>query len=636
MTQPPQQPPNEPPQQGFGAPQDPPPGGYGTPQPPQAPPGPPPQSPPPGLSKPPESGYGQPPVGPPPPQPPQAPPPTQVSGPAGAPPPPGAPPAPGQPGQGASGPQGYQQGGAHQPTMVVGGGQQQSGYGYPGQQGYGNGQPPTVIAGAQPPAGGGGFFNKTQWIIVTSAVVAIALIIGGGVWYSSSKDDDGKKGPVSADGKGKGDDKKGGGGAAGGGSEKVPANTSAKVLFQLPAPEVPKDDVYSVGGSWLTDKVYAKAGVAELIGYNPDTGAKSWTTPLDGQTCAGSPEVSEDGVAAVVYEEKKREKKGDVFPCDKISAFDTNTGKLLWTKSVDVSDTPATFEEVSISGSTVAVGGGTDGGAAFDLKSGKQLWAPDPASTCKDDGYRGGEQLVAVRSCGSYDDPRVEVQLLDPASGKPKWSYKLPVGIDNAKVISSKPVVFGVDSGEITSSGVTDVFAMDDATGKLRNKITLEDGKYEHDCGVNKVHDCHAIAVGNDRLYVPTNEHQGGKDTSQTNEIVSFSLATGKGTTDRFDAGDGTTMWPLRMDGGNIIAYKEATYDKGAEVVSVDTKTGKSTKLLQTPSSEPVLDALSYMVPKSSEMLYSQGHLFLGKDLVSAPYSADEKEYTALGFGTSS
>ncbi|GGX82852.1 hypothetical protein GCM10010358_41300 [Streptomyces minutiscleroticus] len=598
--QPPSQPPGppgtppqaqqQPPQGGFGAPQSPPPGGFGAPQ----DPGP---------------GYGYP----------QTP-----------------PPAPGQP-PAAPSPYGYPQ----PPTAPM----QQPGYGYPQapppgyghpaqpQHPYGPPQPYTVPLQAQNGGPSGGRKVNAQLAIIVAAVVAIALIVGGGVWYanSSGKDDTAHSGTTGGDG---GKDGEGGDTASGtGGTEKVPASTDADVLFQVPSPEVPKGEYWSVSGSWLTDEVYAKASTEGIDGYDPDTGEKSWTLALPGLVCAGSPEVTKDGVAAVVYE-NARPTEADKYPgCSEVAAFDLRTGKKLWTGSVvSDGDQKATFKEVSITGGTVAAGSDLKGGAAFDLKTGKVLWQPK-VGKCQDVGYHGGEQLVAVRKCGDYGNETYEVQLLDPRTGSVKWSYELPAGIDNAKVISSKPVVFGVDSGDITASGVTDVFSLDDG-GKLRAKITLPDGKYEHDCEVGKVHGCKAIAVGNDKLYVPTKQHAGGgAEYSRTNEIVSFSLATGKSTGDRADAGDGYDMVPVRMDGGDIIAYKDGPYDKGAQIVSLDGGTMKETELLETPATDQVRDAISAMVPRSAELLYTHGRLFMAKDLLSKPYSADAKQYTAIGFG---
>ncbi|MEV0317225.1 PQQ-binding-like beta-propeller repeat protein [Streptomyces sp. NPDC050658] len=619
MTQPPQ-PPNEPPQGGFGAPQDPPSGGFGAPQnPPQV-----------GFGKAPEPNpnpsYGYP----------QTPPPAQPpTPPAGQPPagPPQTPPPAAPQGQ----PQGY--GYPGQPG-------QPQGYGYPGQPGQPYGQqqpygayqqqPPTMPMAPQAgaPGGSGGGKLNNQMKIIIGAVVAIALIVGGGVFYaSSSGKDDTEASSEGSTGGGKGGEQKGGGGAAEGGpgKEKVPANTAGKIVMQLPQPEVPKNDVWSIKGSWLIDGVYAKAGVNEIVGYDSTTGKEIWTRPLDGQTCTASPQVTKDGVAAVAYEEAKRNKAGDHETCSKISAIDLKSGEKLWTEQVKEGSSAARVQEIAISGSTVAVGTSA-GGAAFDAAKGDLLWEPEVGAKCQDEGYAGGEQLVAVRQCGDYNDEKLSVELLDSKSGKAQWTYPVTPGVDNAKIISTSPVVFGQDTQEITSSGATDVFSLD-GQGKLRAKISLPDGKYDHNCEVNVVSDCSSMAVGNDKLYVPTRQHDGGGDGySQTNEIISFSLKTGKTTGDRADAGENGEMFPIRMDGGNILAYKDGGYDKGSQIVSINGKTMKETKLLETPAAESVGSAISSMVPKSNELLYSDGKLFFGKELISKPYSKDEKEYTALGF----
>ncbi|MEV1022291.1 PQQ-binding-like beta-propeller repeat protein [Streptomyces sp. NPDC050264] len=614
MTQPPPPPPNEPPQDPFRKQPE-------SPEPPAAPAGPPPAG---GFgapTPPPPGGFGAPP-----------PPPQDAPGygyPQTPPPPPQGAPGYGYPGQ--------QQPQAPQPPTPAYGQQpygqpqfSQQPYGQPqyGQQQYGYPQPPTTpMAG---PGGGGGGGKKPSPIvwIITAAVVVIALIVGGGILYATSSDDSKDDQKNSADGDKGGDNGKDGFGA---GQEKVPASTAASIAFQLPAPKVAKDAVWSVAGSWLTDSTYAKADLDQVVGYEPDSGTKKWTLPLSGQTCGASPEVTEAGLAAVLSEDGKRKKDKDYFKCTDITVFDVNTGKKVWSDSVEVSGQKIAFKELSISGSTLAVGGGYDGGAAFDVTSGKSLWKPQQGS-CEDVGYRGGEQLVAVRKCGDFDAETYEVQVLDPASGKPKSTYKVPGtpgSVNLLSVFSTKPVTFGVALGEEVK--YTDAFSLDDSGNKLRAKITIDPEKYDVDCEVGEVHGCKGVVVGNDRLYLPSKQHD-GSGTDQVNEVVSFALADGKITGDRFDSGADYEIFPLRMDGGNVLAYKDGPYDKGAQVVTIDPKAGKQTVLLETPATQTVRDALSHMVPKSSEMLYSNGRLFLGKDLISEPYSADDKEYAAIGF----
>ncbi|MFD9108752.1 PQQ-binding-like beta-propeller repeat protein [Streptomyces bottropensis] len=640
--QPPAQPSQDtPPQGGFGAPTPPPPGGFGAPTPPpQGPPAPGP-------------GYGYPQAPPaqqtpPPAQAPQGPPPAQGPGygyPQTPPPQPGYgyPGQPGQPGQ--PGPYGQPQPGPY-------GQQPQPGpYGQqppPGPYGY---QPPTMAMHPQMGQAPGGKkkVNSTA-IIITAAVAAIALIVGGGVFYAatSGDDDGGKKDTASSQGTTGGkDDTKGddGGSSSSGGSssggvevpteaqEKAPSSPNAKILFQVPAHEVKeKLTIDSVKGSWLTKTTYAKSALNKIVGYEPDSGKTKWTLDLAGQTCAGSREITTEGIAVVVTESAKRKNNDDRQPCTEVTAFNVETGKEVWTKSADTSGEKVPFGEVTISGTTVAAAGGYGGGAAFDVNSGKVLWSPK-VGECTDEGYAGGAQLIAVRKCGDYGSETFQIQLLDPKSGSVKWTYKVPSGISRAKIISTKPVVFGVVTGsDVPLTGTSDIFSLDDS-GKLRAKISIPDDKYDYECPVRGVWACRGIYVGNDKVYMPTKNHDGTGSYSSTNEIVSFSLATGKSTGDRVDAGDDYELFPIRMDGPNLIAFKDGPYDKGAQIVSIDGKSLKQTKLLETPSSESVLRAISGMTPTLSEMLYTDGRWFIGSELVSKPYSKDEKEYTALGFG---
>ncbi|MFF4254386.1 PQQ-binding-like beta-propeller repeat protein [Streptomyces sp. NPDC001663] len=606
MTQPPPPPPNQPPQQGgFGPPQDQPPQqpgfgapqqpGYGYPQAPGAP-----QTPPPPPPQQPGYGYPQaPPQG----QPPQAPP---------------TPPGYGYPGQQ---PNPYGQ----QPPNPYG---QQPGYGY---------QQPTVPL--QPQAGqpAGGRKMNAQLVIIVAAVVAIALIVGGGIWYASSGKGDDKKDPElsSAGPTGGGDDKSDTGGTSSKGEEKVPANTSSEVLFQVPEPKV--DDSTVVSGSWLTDKAYVKSGVAEINGYDPDKGTKLWTIKLPGPVCEASDHTTADNRTAIVFQPKMPPKNSSAG-CSQVAAIDLDAGKKLWTKTVNSGDRPIGLDNVTVSGDTVAVGS-TSGGAAWDITSGKSLWAPKPTDTCYDAGYGGGEKLVAVRKCGSYDQRQLHIQTIDPKTGKVISEYKMTSGIEYASVVSTNPLVVAADVGDSAGdgSGISDFFSIDNKTGKLITRISAPGDQYAARCdGITRIEACNGLAVGNGKLYIPTEEHDGTGQYSRTNEIVAFDLATGKQTGQRADAGDGYTITPLRMDGGNVLAYKRPPYDKGGQIVTIDGGSFKETKLLENPATESVRDAESSMSPDYSEILYSQGHLYMsGVYADKSSSSSSDKEYLALAFGTS-
>ncbi|SFT15665.1 PQQ-binding-like beta-propeller repeat protein [Streptomyces sp. ok210] len=599
MTQPPQ-PPNEPPQGGFGAPQDTPPGGFGAPVPPPA------------------GGFGAP----------QTPP----AGGFGAPQtPPAGPPQ--QPGYGYPQQPGY----GYPPGPAAGQGLPP---GQPPQQGYGYGYPtaPMQPQYAPPPQGGkGGKKFTAQMQIIVAAVVAVAVIIGGGIFLASGGDD--KKNEVSTAGPTGGDKDGGDSGIGGGGKEKVPANTKSTVAFQLPEPKV--GDVTTVDGSWLTDKAYVKTGVDEIVGYDKVKGTKLWSVPLEGQLCAASRHMSKDYRTAVVFEESKPTKAKKYPPCNQVGGIDLNTGKLMWSKSVTAAtsgDEPVRFDEVTLSGTTVAAGG-TEGGAAFDLNTGAERWKPKVGTDgCYDKGYGGGDALAVVRKCGTYDNPQLVIQALNPTTGAPLSSFKMPPGVEYASIVSTKPLVVAADVGDTAGdgSGISDFFSIDASTGKLLTKIAADGEKYAARCGSTEVETCQQLAVGNNRLYLPTEEHEGTGDYGDTNEIVSFDLTTGKPTSDKADAGDRYTMFPIRMDGSNIIAYKVPPYDKGGQIVSIDGSTFKQTVLMENPGDESVRDAETSFSMDYAEILYSDGRMYISEVMVSKPResSLDDKQYLAVSFAT--
>ncbi|MEU2656565.1 PQQ-binding-like beta-propeller repeat protein [Streptomyces sp. NPDC007325] len=609
MTQPPPPPPNQPPG-GFPPPNQPP-GGFGAPQ---------------------DPAYGQ------------------GQGGFGAPTPPPPPPQ-GQPGYG------YPQ--APPP--------QQPGYGYPEQQqhqqpvpppyGYPNQpQPPQQQPYGYPtapqqhvpaPAPGGGKKLSATTLIVIAAVVAVALIVGGGVWYANSGTDeptDAKPSGGTSQNQnpngGGGEATTGGSGLGGNGKEKPGVDTGASLAFRIDVPKVP--DTTPVDGSWLTDKTYVKTGVNSVVGYDLAKGTVSWTIPLAGQVCGASRHMTADNKVPILFEESKRVAPRYYQSCNKVGMLDLNSGKLLWSASVSGGgDEKARFSEVTLSGATVAAGG-TDGGAAFDAATGKVRWKPQSDDqNCYDMGYGGGAGLVAVRKCGKYGAETILVQNLDPVSGKPLSQYKMPTGVKYASVVSTKPLVVAANVGDAADDGssISDFFSLDEKTGKLRTKITANADRYAARCGSTSVEECQQVLVGDDRLYLPTEEHDGstGEYGDETNEIIAFDLATGRTAPEKADAGDGYTLMPLRMDGGDLIAYKVGPYDKGGQIVSVNAGTMKETLLLETPSDKGNRDIVSSFSITGAELLYADGRFFISATYANKPRESDSsfgKKYHAVSFAT--
>ena len=135
---------------------------------------------------------------------------------------------------------------------------------------------------------------------------------------------------------------------------------------------------------------------------------------------------------------------------------------------------------MTVSGNTVAAGS-TSGGGAFDISTGKTLWAPKSTDSCYDSGYGGGPKLVAVRKCGEYGSARqLHIQTIDPTSGKVVSEYKMSPGIEYASVVSTDPLVVAADVGDSAGdgSGISDFFSIDNKTGTLRTKISAPGKTY--------------------------------------------------------------------------------------------------------------------------------------------------------------
>ncbi|WP_277741031.1 hypothetical protein [Streptomyces sp. LX-29] len=674
MSQPPQ-PPNQPPPGspggGFGAPQTPPPGqppqnagGYGYP--PQAPgqaPGQPPQTPPQNAG-----GYGYPPQAPAqaPGQPPQTPP--QNAGGYGYPlappsapqtPPPGG--FPGQPPQTPpqnAGGYGYPQAPASapqtpppgipgqpvhaQPTQVgmpspfATGGQQQ--YGYPPQAAppgaYPSGGYPAV-----PGTPGGSGKSKQRMMVIVSAVVAVALAAGVGIFFATKDDPEPKPkpGPTASGSEG---GTEGGEGGQNGGKDPfkdVPAGETvdAELLAKVPMPKV--KDLFNVPGVWATDKVFAKAGVNEILGFSPDGRSSKWKIPLDGEICWSSAHVTEDGKTAVLFEDHKPKNKDDYASCSEVGLIDLDAGKMVWQKHIAESGDRVRFDEVTIGGGTVAAGG-SRGGAAWSL-AGKELWKPTEGDDCADQGYAGGsDKLVAVHQCGEYSNPRIEVQTVDPTSGSVKSSYTVPSGIEYVHVASTDPLIIGFDAGDSTGAAVSDFLVIDDSAkaGKLRSKIATLNGQYTAQCESVNVEGCGQLAVSKeaDALFMATEERPSSNSGAQ-NEIVAFSLKTGKAV-GKADGVAEATLVPLGLDkDGYVIVYQESSYSKGGGVWRIHPTKYEKTQLLRNPDASAELEG--DFAPNHEWVVYGNGRLYLGAVYADKPSSKyDKDDPLAMVFGASS
>ncbi|MFB9388887.1 PQQ-binding-like beta-propeller repeat protein [Streptomyces coeruleoprunus] len=605
MTQPPSQ---QPPQGGFGSPQDP----QGVPQPPAQPP----QMPP----VPPTAPPAQPPTAP-------AQPPAQPPAGYGYPQAPGQPPAPGY---------GYPQAPGQQPGPY---GQQPNPYGQqpnpyggqPTQPGY----PGAPVPAGAPAPGGGNFFKGRTGVVVAAAAAAL-LVVGGGTWWALSGDDDPAKpvaGPTgsapqpstsaSVD---KGD------GTGGGRTENDDLNAGrqpgeAKVEWLLMNDvDLPRNgaDVY---GPWVVGDTIVKAMYRSIEGFSVADGKKKWSVPLTTDVCDAPANPADNGT--MVFGVK--DGTGDRADCNVMQQVDLKTGKAGWKASVPKGSGFAGLSDptLAISGNTVAAGG-TGNSYGFSLTDGKQLFG-SPDGDCRPFAFAGGPKLIAAASCrsGGVDNPQNEVWEVDPTTGKAKWKYQLARGWEVDKVYSVSPLVINaVNEQKKTRT----VLALTDA-GKLRSQLSGGNDKFQAKCGGGglvvfgqRLQGCIGVAADANTFYMST---EPTSLTRGTNHVVAFDLNTGKPKW-RSTAGPERTLLPLRMENGEVLAYMEGSWDKGGGVAAIAATGGNPKVLLQHPAATARIER-DFWQPHYA---YADGRFFIASGRVSAQNDKAEKETkTMIAYG---
>ncbi|MCX5056503.1 MULTISPECIES: PQQ-binding-like beta-propeller repeat protein [unclassified Streptomyces] len=599
------QPPNQPPQPGgFGAPHNQPQPGFGVPQtppPPQGPPQtpPPPQAPPSGA---PQPGYGYP-------QAPQAP---QQPGPYGQQPGPyGQPAAPyGQPG-----PYGQPQ----QPGPYG----QQPGYGYPQAQYPG-------APGTPPPGPGSKNPFKGRPVLVVAAVVAALAVIGGTVFAATSGGGDDKKKPVAE----KSDDSKAspsdapvnpGDGSGDGGSDSENLNEGrqageSKVLWYKEAPDAPGSGA-DAPGMWITDKAAVKAAYKQVFAYNVGDGKPTWAPiTFPQKICAVSHQQSADGKVVVAYESGT----SDRARCNQLQQIDLNTGEKGWkTQLTDGALFDSTITvSLSITGKTLMVGR-SQSGVAYNVDSGKKLFDKKKyGDSCFPTAFAGGSRLLSVASCDATgSNEHDEMQQLDPATGKVKWTQKFDKGWTVARTYSVDPLVV-YSTNEDKKAWNISTF---NANGTFRSQVSFDEN-FGPQCGwailSRDLQGCQGVASDSSTLYLPTDA------TTGANEIVAINLANGKEKW-RVKSPADESMLPIRVEGGKLIAYVEPSYDAGGQVVSIATGGSghKPVKLLQNPAGAAEIENGFF----SKDFDWVDGRFYLSTTRLTGNDEAKEKLMLAYG-----
>lgn len=467
--------------------------------------------------------------------------------------------------------------------------------------------------------------------MIIGAAVAALLVIGGTVFAVSSSGGDGDKKPVadkSAD-DGKATSSDGpvnpGDGSGDGGDDPENLNEGrqageSKVLWYKEAPDAPGSGA-DAPGLWITDKVAVKAAYKQIFAYNVGDGQPAWDAlAFPQKICAVTTQKTSDEKIVIAY----MSGASDSAKCNQLQEIDLATGAKGWTAKVAdgaLFDSALSIE-LSLVGDTLMVGRSMSG-TAYDAATGKKLWDKEKyGQACYPSGFTGGTKLLSVASCGAgNDNEHDEVQELDPKTGKVKWTKTIPKGWTVARTYSVDPVVLYLTNEEKDQWNVSTL----KNDGTLRSQVDVDES-FAPECGwailARDLQGCVGTAADASTLYLPT------EATTGPNEIVAISLDTGKEKW-RVKSPADESMLPLKMDGTNLIAYVQPSYDGGGQVVSIPTtgSSHKTTKLLQNPAGTADIENGFY----SKTVDYVDGRFYISTTRLTG--TGEEKEKLMLAFG---
>uniref|UniRef100_A0AAU1LSC6 PQQ-binding-like beta-propeller repeat protein n=1 Tax=Streptomyces sp. NBC_00148 TaxID=2903626 RepID=A0AAU1LSC6_9ACTN len=556
--------------------------------------------------------------------------------------PPPGPPQPAPPGYGyppqQPGPYGRQPGPYAQQPGTYGPGAQQSGpYAPPNpyaqQAGHGfPPQPPTVTApqGGPPsgPGGGGRFKGRTG--VVVGAVLAVLLLAGGGIWLATGDDGGGTGKPVAR----KSDDTAKPSGSPGpdkGGSVTGPTAAElnagrkpgeAKVAWlaengvDLPAYG---EDAY---GPWFAGDIVAKGMYRKVTGYAAADGTEKWSLPLPTDLCAAPTRPTADGKIVVAVEDNVSEDEAD---CSVLQMIDLRTGKAGWKKTVPRTGLQDALSHVamSVNGGTVTFGR-TGNTSAFRIADGKELFGRREG-VCQPYAYTSGARMIGAVSCQAEpaDPVQDEVQEVDPTTGAAKWTYRLKPGWQVDHVYSVSPPVIS-----IKQEGKWAIAVLND-NGTYRSQLAGGDENYAVRCDEDSVAEggnldgCAGVTADSGRVYLST-EPKTDKE-GESNKIVAFDLATGKAVWKAAAPGR-RLVWPLRMEGTDVLVHVEASYRTPGSVAALAPTGGELRTLLKHPASAAETESSLF----EPEVAYEGGRSVLMATRISADDDEEEMAATAL------
>ncbi|MFF3454745.1 PQQ-binding-like beta-propeller repeat protein [Streptomyces sp. NPDC002730] len=490
---------------------------------------------------------------------------------------------------------------------------------------------PQYAGGPTPPGGGSGFFKGRLGVIIGAAVAGL-LVLGGGTWFALSGDGKDDKAGVSKSS----DHPKPSGSASvdQGTADGTPGGQDpnarrrpgeAKVLILSTNDiDVPGNGT-EIFGPWIVGDTVVKVTYREVTAQSVTDGRKKWSLKLGTPACLAAPQASAEGKIVIGVKNGTTEKSD----CSDLLMIDAKTGKTGWKKPIPKPKQLTGFSDfiLAVSGNTVTIAG-DDSSYGFSLSDGKQLFGK-PSSRCLPHGFAGGTRLIAAASCPTSDAEnfKQEIQEVDPATGKAKWTYALPSDWEVDKVYSVSPVVVSIklDADESGNDIKRRVLSLTDS-GKLRSQLQVGKDKFEPHCSSSSTIAfrgdiqgwCTGVAADASTLYLAT-------EPAETNEVVAFSLDTGKPKW-RSTAGLDRTMMPVTVENGSVVVYIAPTFSLGGAVATIAPAGGAPKAVLKHPLSTAEIEA-GFSKPRT---VYADGRFFLTATGITGLDDARERETTTL------
>jgi outer membrane protein assembly factor BamB len=372
---------------------------------------------------------------------------------------------------------------------------------------------------------------------------------------------------------------------------------------------------------WITPKAAVKAAFKQVVAYNVGDGRPTWATiSLPQKICAVTPQKTADDKVVVAY----MSGTSDRAKCNQLQQVDLDTGAKGWTGEIadgGTFDTPTSIDMV-LAGNTLMVGRSSSG-VAYDVRTGKELYEKkEYGDACFPSSFAGGARLIAVASCAAFEaGEHDEVQELDPATGKVKWTQKFDKGWTVSKTYSVDPLVV-YSTNEDKNSWNISTFKPD---GTYRSQVGFDED-FAPECGFGflqrNLTGCVGTASDANTLYLPTESKSG------PNEIVAIDLSTGKEKW-RVKSPTDEAMLPVKVEGGNLVAYVEPSYDAAGRVVGIPTAGSAHTPktLMQLPESTVDIEDGFY----SRDLDWVDGRFYLSSTRLTG--NDDDKEKLMLAYG---